>query len=243
MEVLASYKIQDSNELIAFRKFRLFKNKFNTIVFKSSSKEIVLNNIYKIDFVGGSRSQTKKADIVVYYDLNKKFNISLKLKSFVAWESADSLVGDSVAEKILEYLMDQLGDGNTGRKFKIKAIVENGKVRYSIVRKGSNNKINLAYRCNESDCNHVVFGTDIIGSGAVITYDFRGRIGPDQDGIWTISADEIIEEVNELPEKYYPYFQITSAKYRRNLFRFPGIRVQAKPKNSLGNSVIMPSIR
>lgn len=249
MQVVQSFSIKDpsGNEQAAYNKFKLYRDKINTIIFKSGTKQIVLNDVTKVDFVGGANKKNEKADFSIIYGGNKKFNISLKLPKFDSWESADTLIGDVVAEKILAYLLEDLDNANTKRGFIVQSIPDaslSGKVRYSIVKKRSNIVVNIAYKCSSQDTNYVVFGSDILGMGAIISHNFVNDASiPDANGTLTISVEGIIQNEREIPEEYYPYFQITSRREIRNLYRFPGLRVQAKPKKELGSSIILPPLR
>jgi hypothetical protein len=249
MQVIQSFSIKDpsGNETAAYNKFKFYKDGINRIIFKSGTKQIVLDNVTKIDFVGGANKKNEKADFKIIYGGNKKFNISLKLPKFDSWESADTLIGDVVAEKILVYLLEDVDSIDTKREFVVQAIKDsslNNKVRYSIVRKNTNIIVNIAYKCSTQDTNYVVFGSDILGMGAIIGHNFVNDSSiPDANGTLTLNVDSIIQNENEISDDYYPHFQVTSRKEIRNMYRFPGLRVQAKPKKELGSSIILPPLR
>lgn len=244
VDVTASFNIQDPNEQDAYNKFSSLKDKFGTIILKSGNKTIVFDAVYKIDFVGGQRSgRGIKSDFIIYYDRNKQFNISLKEKSFKSWESADSLIGDVAAEKILNYLMEDLYGTPKQNRFDIKVTPgQTTKSWYTITRRNTNTKVALAFKTNVNDCKHVVFGEDILDKGAVVSHDFSDQSSMQlQDRILTINVNKIIQSVAEISDSDYPYFQIDNTSKKRNLFRFPGLRVQARPKSELGVSIILPT--
>lgn len=242
VDVTASFNIQDLNEQDAYNKFSSLKNQFGTIILKSGNKTIVLDAVYKIDFVGGQKSgRGVKSDFIIYYNRNKKFNVSLKERSFKSWESADSLIGDAAAEKILTYLMEDLYGTPRQNRFDIKVTPgQNTKSWYTITRRNTNTEISLAFKTNVNDCKHVVFGDDILNQGAVVSHNFNDQSSIQlQDRILTITVHKIIQSVAEISDNDYPYFQIGNTSKKRNLFRFPGLRVQAKPKSELGSSIIL----
>lgn len=244
VNVTASFKIKDPNEQKAYDKFSSLKDQFGTIILKSENKNIVLDAVYKIDFVGGQRSPRGiKSDFIIYYDRNKQFNVSLKEKSFKSWESADSLIGDTAAEKILSYLMEDLYGTPKQNRFDIKVTPgQTTKSWYTITRRNTNTKVALAFKTNINDCKHVVFGDDILNQGAVISHDFSDNSSMNiQDRILTLNVYKIIQSVAEISDSDYPHFQIDNTSKKRNEFRFPGLRVQAKPKSELGSSIILPA--
>ncbi len=238
MNVINSKVVKDANELTAMREFTRASNaNVNNISFKTLAKTITLNNVSEVDFIGGADSKDIKTDIRITYDGGKVFNVSLKKPSFKAWESADSLIGDAVAEKILEYLLDEVNNPTSMiRSFKPVSYIQGGKVRYRIVKRSGNSITSVAFKCGTSDATRVIFGTDILGRGAVISNDFNsGSIINGQT--LEINVSGIYQVLSEIPNSIFPYFQVNSVKETRNRYRFPGLRVEAKPLNALSNSI------
>lgn len=236
MNVINSQIVKDTNELAAMRDFtNASNNNVKNIEFKTLSKTIILNNVSEVDFIGGADKKDIKTDIKITHD-NGVFNISLKKPNFKAWESADSLIGDVVSEKILEYLLEQVDNPVINRSFKPISYIEGGKVRYKIIRQYGNSKVAVAFKCGIADATRVIFGTDILGQGAVISNNFNS--GSNINGqTLEINVSGIYQSLSEVPISIFPYFQVNSVRESRSAYRFPGLRVEAKPFNSLGNSI------
>lgn len=242
MRVIRQGTVSDSNENAAYSFFSRNKDKFNEISLVSVGKTISLKGVTDILFVGGktgSGSGAKpKTDIRILYS-GGTYNISLKRRSFGAWESADSLAGDRVSEKILGYLLDNLyGTVPGGRRFDVVSYMDAGRARYKIVKPNSDTTVKLAYKCSKQDASTVIFGNDILGKGAVISAEFPAACLLKND-VMNIRCTDIITNMSEVPSKVYPYFSVKSSFYRktRNAMRFPGLRVQAMPKNEIQGSV------
>lgn len=243
MRVFTRGTVSDSNERAAYGYFARNKDRFNTIVLTSRSKRITLSGITEIQFVGGETGRGSgakpKTDIRILHS-NGTYNISLKKRTFGAWESADSLAGDRVSEKILEYLLDNLNGTVPGsREFDVVSYVDSGRPKYKIVRKGTDTTVKLAYRCSSTDASTVIFGNDILGKGSVISAGFPGSCIL-RDNIVTISCESIIQSMADVPSNVYPYFTVKSSFYRkaRNTYRFPGLRIQAMPRSEIQGSVV-----
>jgi len=242
MRVFKQGTVSDSNENAAFSYFSRNKERFQNIVLVSRNKEVTLNGIQDIIFVGGQTGTGSgakpKTDIRIVHSAGT-YNISLKKRSFGAWESADSLAGDRVSEKILEYLMDNLnGTAPSSRGFDVVSYLDGGRAKYKIVRKGTETAVKLAYRCSRSDASTVIFGNDILGQGSVVSAEFPGACIL-RDEIVTIRCSSIITSMSEVPATVYPYFSVKSSFYRkvRNAYRFPGLRIQAMPRSEIQGSV------
>ena len=116
IEVLGT-NIKDSNERNFYNILNRKKQQINTIVFKTTTKNIVLNDVYKVNFIGGEDKREQKSDFIVYYSDNKEYKVSLKKNKFGEWESADTLIGDVVAEKISDFAIDQINGKSGKRKY------------------------------------------------------------------------------------------------------------------------------
>jgi|DEB0MinimDraft_6_1074348.scaffolds.fasta_scaffold06954_3 hypothetical protein len=240
IEVLAS-NIKDSNEKKFYEILKRNKQKIKSLILKTKTKEIKLDEVYKVNFIGGEDKKGQKSDFIIYYSQNKEFKVSLKKIKFGEWESADSLIGDVVAEKILNYAIEQL-DGNSNRNFLVDHIPVSGKktkYSYDIVDTRTKKKIGLAYKCGISDAEKVCFGDDILGNGAIMVKTFKEDIKPNSSEELTIFCDRLIENIREIPTEIYPYFHVRGRSQRRDVQRFPGIRVEARPKKEISNVIFI----
>ena len=224
MRVYKQGKVNDCNENAAYTFFSRNKEKFNDIVLVAGSKKVLLPGVEEIVFVGGETSSgasVPKTDIRIIYS-EGTYNISLKKRSFQAWQSVDTLAGDRISEKILGYLMDDLNGLGGSRKFDIVSYVESGKVKYKIVKRGSDSTTKIAFKCSRSDANTVIFGTDIAGKGSVVTAEFP-RACLLRNDVVTIKCSDIIETISDIKPDLYPYFSVKSpfSSKTRGDKRFP----------------------
>lgn len=241
IEVLGT-NIKDNNERNFYNILSRKKQQINTIVFKTNTKNIVLSDVYKVNFIGGEDKRGQKSDFIVYYSDNKEYKVSLKKLKFGEWESADTLIGDLVAEKIADFAIDQINGKSGNRNFEIDHIPVSGKrtqYSYDIVEPGTKKKIGLAYKCGTSDAKKVCFGDDILGNGSIIIKSFNNQINPNSSGELIVNCSNLIENVREIPRDIYPYFHVRGRSERRNVDRFPGIRVEARPKKEISNVIFM----
>jgi hypothetical protein len=237
MLITNSQTVKDANEMMAMNAFRTASRlNVKNIIFQSSSKTITLNDVSEIDFVGGADAKDIKTDFRINYGGGNVFNVSLKRPNFKAWESADTLIGDYVAEKILGYLLEDLNNPSNARGYKPIPYNEGTKTRYRIIRTSGGSQVAIAYRCGRTDAKRVIFGSDILGRGAVISNNFNSAININGDTV-EVNVNGIYQSLNDIPPEIFPYFQVNSVKESRNAYRFPGLRVEAKPQNALGNSI------
>jgi hypothetical protein len=241
MRVIKQGTVSDSNENTAYSFFSRNKERFNDIILTSTGKKISLPGVKEILFVGGETSSgagsVSKTDVRIIYS-EGTYNISLKKRSFQAWQSVDTLAGDRISEKILGYLMDDINGFGDNRTFDIISYTDGGRIKYKIVKKRSDSTTKIAFKCSRADASTVIFGTDIMGKGSVVTAEFPGACLL-KDNLLTIKCANIIETMSDVRSDVYPYFSIKSSfsSKTRNTHRFPGLRAQAVPKRELKGSV------
>jgi len=247
MQVLKVGKVADANELAAFNYFNSIRTQFDTIVLKSYPHTVTLGGIKQIRFVGGQTGggRGRKTDIEIRHATGS-FKISLKKEIFGAWESADTIAGDLVSEKILQYLMeDTIEFTSTTRSFTVMPYVEGNDIRYQIQKKNGNGTVALAFKCGRRDATDVVFGDDIKAStGAVVSAEFPSDASHDGNVV-TVNCGHIMKSISDLPQDLWPYFTVKTSFYRkpRNKKRFPGLRVQALPQKEIESAIFLPSLR
>ncbi len=246
MQVLKVGNVSDANETKAFNYFNNIKTEFDTIILKSSAYAITLGGVRQIRFVGGQSGtgRGRKTDIEIRHATGT-FKISLKKEIFGAWESADTIAGDLVSEKILEYLMeDTIYDVATTRAFQVTPYLDRNDIKYKIVRK-SGSTVALAFKCGRKDAIDVVFGNDIKSStGAVVSAGFPEDASHESNVI-TVNCGHILKTINDIPNDLWPHFTVRTSFYKkpRNKKRFPGLRVQALPKKEIESAIFLPALR
>lgn len=239
MLITNSTPVIDSNEKMAMGKFAdASRLGVKNIIFKSPSDSISLNNVSEVHFIGGENKKDNKTDIRIIHDGGNLFNISLKKPDFRSWESADTLIGDYVSEKILEYLMEDLDNNVSNRNFKIASYKEGERIRYKIVRASGGADVKIAYRCGRTDAKRVIFGSDILGKGAIISNNFNSGFDIRGDTV-NINVNGMYRSLSNITPDLFPYFQVNSVHENRNQYRFPGLRVEARPFRVLGDSIII----
>jgi len=228
----------------------LFENKIPTNInsvdidiYKNGNLKKSLLNCYKINFVGSSTKGNKKADLIIY-NSNADFPISLKNKKFVAWQSADSLAGDDIDNIIISIL-----SGGEIKTSGTRAIFEeknyNFKIKYDDKSKifrilnRSDSESQLIVKINNESKEKVVFGSDILGNGAVIQINEEDKnIMEYSNNKLVLNVIEYIDEKSQLKDLNIVY-KVSNIKGSRGSNRFPGIRVQAVPGSELQKNPIV----
>ena len=211
-------------------------------IYKNGILKKSLLNCYKIDFVGSSTKGNKKADLIIY-NSNSNFPISLKNKKFGAWQSADSLAGDDIDKIIISILSG--GETNiSGTRAIFEEKNYNFKIKYDDRSKlfrilnRSNLESQLVVKINNESKEKVVFGSDILGNGAVIQIDQDDKnIMEYSNNKLVLNVIEYIDNKSQLNDLNIVYKVVNYGKSRGSK-RFPGIRVQAVPGNELAKNPI-----
>lgn len=194
------------------------------IVFKHSSKTYVINNCVSVAAVGGDTKGRKKADVMFTAIKNKStkvaYPVSIKKDNAEMWESADSYFSEQ-AKLIIE-----------------KAVADN---KTKLVNKGAHFNIqpNIAVEASREEKLDVVFGSDLLPNGAVITRTFSSSDFSLGDETLTIDVSSIITKVRDIPADKDVFFLIRNDKTRRSIMEYPGIRIVAVYKKRINPKVVI----
>lgn len=182
-----------------------------------------------IDFVGRSTKGNKKADIKISHSTGN-FLISLKNKKFRAWQSADSLSGNDVDEIMLDLFLKR--DQAFHYNFKFNYI--NKKYEISDL---NGKRVSLIVGVNKNSKEEIVFGSDILGNGAVMKIDQEDpNTVSNTNGILIINVLEYIDDKRQLDNLNIVY-KINNIEGARGT-HFPGVRVEAVPAENIGMNSI-----
>jgi hypothetical protein len=202
-----------------------------TVIFSGSGRTIVVDNVLIAESAGSDTAGRKKSDVNLIRLNAPTFRVSLKKSTAEFWESADTIYG-SQAVSIIESL-ENSGD--------IKIIRTGNKVNFGPGVTG------IAVPTTDDEKRNFVFGSDILGNGAVVKQTFSG------DSHFTWDENNLILKVNCL--KLYdnlnqvksssedPYILIRKGSDRSLGGRkdFTGLRVQAVYKSRItGNIKLFP---
>ena len=202
-----------------------------TVVFSGSGRTIVVDNVLIAEAAGSDTAGRKKSDVNLIRSNAPTFRVSLKKSTAEFWESADTIYG-SQAVSIIESL-EQSGD-------------------ISIIRTG--NTVNfgsgvtgVAIPTTDDEKTNFVFGSDILGNGAIVKHTFSG----DSHFIWDennltlkVNCVKLYDNLSQVKSSSEdPYILIRKGSDRSLGGRkdFTGLRVQAVYKSRLtGNIKLFP---
>jgi hypothetical protein len=204
-----------------------------TVVFSGSGRTVVVDNVLIAEASGSDTAGRKKSDVNLLRLNAPTFRVSLKKSTAEFWESADTIYG-SQAVSILETLEEQ-------GEIQIKRI--GNKVDFGFGISG------IAIPTTDYEKTNFVFGSDILGNGAIVKQTFSG------DSHFTWDENNLILKVNCV-KLYNNLQQIKSSSedpyilIRKDSSRtaglagrkdFAGLRVQAVYKSRLtGNVKLFP---
>jgi hypothetical protein len=168
---------------------------------------------------GSNTAGRKKSDVNLITAAGK-VPISIKKDNAVYWESADSSYGHKAATKINELL-------------------ESGEIE--MIDKGGYYNIvpNIAIQATPQETSDVIFGSDILGTGAVVKKTFTtGSFSYDEGkNTLTVQSTYIITDISHVTGDYSVWFLIRNDKTRKSVPGYPGIRVLAAYEKRINSNV------
>lgn len=192
-----------------------------TVLFKSPEREFETNDVIRVEHTGPDVKGRKKADILFLTKDGNQIPVSIKQENAEYWESADVYWRDN-GEKLIQ----QIVDGN------VPGVQINPKEHYFIV------VPNIAVEATDEETEHVVFGSDLGGKGAIITATFM----PDsfnfdeENGVLEISVAHIITDIKHVLDDKGVWFLIRNDSTRRGFKSYPGLRVLAAYNKRVKNA-------
>jgi hypothetical protein len=190
------------------------------VIFKSPNHTYVVNGCKKATSVGTDTAGRKKADVILEDMTGVKYSISIKKDDAETWESADSYFSTE-AKGIID-----------------KAVVAK---KTKLVKHSTYYTIepNIAVHAKLAEKKAVVFGSDLIPGGAVITKTFASSSFSQEDDTLTVTVSNIITKLEHVYGDKDVYFLIRNDKTRKSIKEYPGIRVLASYKKRINKNVIV----
>ena len=190
------------------------------VVFKAANKTFTVAGCISAESVGTDTAGRKKADVILKDSQNNRIPISIKKDDAETWESADSYFSKT-AKDIIEKAV-------ASKKTKI---VDN-KTFFSI-------QPNIAVPATLTEKKAVVFGSDLLPNGAVVTKTFASSSFSQVEDVMTISVSNIITKLEEVKGDKDVFFLIRNDKTRKSIKEYPGIRVLASYKKRINANVVI----
>lgn len=192
------------------------------VIFKGYNKSYKIVGCKGAKSVGADTAGRKKADVVLFDKKNNNYPISIKKDDAETWESADSYFSNEARRILIETI-------DVG---KAKLLPQEG--NYFMI------EPNIAVKAKDSEKKDVVFGSDILNDGAVITKTFNSNsFKLDDSGNLVIDVSHIITDMSDVKGDKDVYFLIRNDKTRKSIKDFPGIRILAAYKKRINKNVLV----
>ena len=218
-----SYLIETLNSYI--------KQGIKTIEFiGANGRMLQINSPVVAHETGRKVANRSKSDVDIEDASGRMFPISLKMANADQWESADSYYGRNVPA-VVNALVDMgklelLDTGkNTPKGAPIKKLSKE-----------------IAKRCSDQEATDVVFGSDILGKGAVVVQTFADADFKVVNTTLQINCKIVIFKLSDIPADHFPYFLIRNNASRNAKGGIPGLRalvVTSKRANQGSNRVVI----
>lgn len=198
-----------------------------TVVFYASGRTITVNNVLIAESAGSDTAGRKKSDVNLVRLNAPTFRVSLKKSTANFWESADRYYG-SQAVSIIESL-EKSGD--------ITLIRTGNLVDFEPGISG------IAIPTTDDEKLNVIFGSDILGNGAIVKQTFSGNTHftwDENNFILTVNCLKLYSNVNQVKcSDEDPYMLIRRGSDRSLGGRkdFTGLRVQAVYKSRITGDI------
>lgn len=200
-----------------------------TVIFTGSGRTIVVDKVLIAESAGTDTAGRKKSDVNLIRLNAPTFRVSLKKSTAEFWESADTIYG-AQAVAILEKLQES-GDINLTRK--------GNQVDFGFGITG------VAVPTTDDEKTNFVFGSDILGSGAIVKQTFSGdnHFSWDETNlILTVRCSKLYDSLEQIKKSDEdPYILIRKDSYRTAGLSgrkdFSGLRVQAVYKSRISGNV------
>lgn len=212
-----SILVDKINETIS--NFGLGAEGLNVEFVGAGAGKFLVQNVTSAVGAGAETAGRKKSDVNLI-SVDGITPISIKKDNAQYWESADSYYGQRAADKIEQLI-------SAGE---IEMVDRGG--YYNIVP-------NIAIAASPEETEAVVFGSDLLGSGAVIKRTFRDSdFSYDENkNLLTIQATYIITDLSHVTGEYEVWFLVRNDRTRKSVPGYPGIRVLAAYQKRINKNV------
>ena len=197
------------------------KNGPINIKFIAGKKTFKVDGVIKAIEMGRDTSGRKKSDVNLQTESGKIIPISLKKDGAEMWESADSYYAKK-AKDIVDRLIIDKKVTLSGRN--IKKITPN-----------------IAIKATKKEAKDVVFGSDLLGTGAVLYRTWKASdFKITENGNLEITSSKIYTNEREVENgDHSVYFLIRNDSSRKGSKIYPGIRVLAVGKTRINKNVLV----
>jgi hypothetical protein len=197
------------------------KNGPINIKFIAGKKTFKVDGVIKAIEMGRDTSGRKKSDVNLQTKSGKIIPISLKKDGAEMWESADSYYAKK-AKDIIDRLIIDKKVTLSGRN--IKKITPN-----------------IAIEATKKEAKDVVFGSDLLGTGAVLYRTWKASdFKITENGNLEIISSKIYTNEREVENgDHSVYFLIRNDSSRKGSKIYPGIRVLAVGKTRINKNVLV----
>ena len=191
------------------------------VVFQGKNKKFSIDGCTSAQSVGSDTAGRKKADIMLVDYKGKQYPISLKQDDAETWESADTFFGSGVIKSVID------------------RAVKDGKTQLIAQETYFTIEPNIAFAANSAEKKKVVFGSDLLPAGAVVTKTFMSSDFKMKDDTLTVNVSNIITRLSDVTGDKDVYFLIRNDKTRKAVREYPGIRVLAAYKKRINKNVVV----
>lgn len=184
------------------------------IVFTDGTHKFIAKDILLADRVGADTAGRKKADIVLKSS-SKLYPISLKKDNAEYWESADTLWKEEAVYFLTKAIQKKLitVSNQPGGVVKIEP--------------------NIAIEATPQESENVIFGSDLLNKGCVVTRTFEGNdfYFDGKSNTLTIQCSSVITKLADVPDSKKVWFLIRNDSTRKSITGYPGTRALAAYKS------------
>lgn len=191
------------------------------VLFTDGKHKFLCKEVTTSKQVGADTAGRKKADVLII-SASKQCPISLKKDNAEYWESADTLWRDNAQKYLTEMVADK------------KVTVET--IGGSVIKISPN----IGIEATEEEAKNVIFGSDILGNGCVVTRTFDGSEFKFDGSINTlvINVSSVIVKLSDVPNDKKVWFLIRNDSTRKAIPGYPGTRALASYKSRINNNVL-----
>lgn len=188
------------------------------IAFIGNGHEYTVRGCTGFTDAGRNTSGRRKADIIMHTEKGHDHPISIKKDNAEMWESADSFYWKEAKRRLEE-------------------LEKKGKITVTPLRNVFKISPNFAVRATDKEARNVVFGSDILGKGAVIESTFTGKYDI-KDGVAHIKVSNVITNMNHLSGKNSVWFLVRNDSSRKGSKIMPGVRALAVKETRINRNVL-----
>jgi hypothetical protein len=221
-------KAGKTNELVLYNTIREYLNQYETLnlKFHTGSRMFLVSDVTDAIHVAHDTAGRRKADVNLLGAFSGAYSLSIKEPKFVAWEAVETYWKDK--SNVLDYALatfpSKVDLHKTGNEYVLSP--------------------SISVKCNLNEAKDVIFGTDILGKGLVLSQSWKsGHFDWDERSkTLSLVCDDIIHAMSDVDSKMWPHFQLRNHGGHSSKF-LPGIAANAVPFQDLSsNNLILPDI-